>query len=525
VTSFKPLSAHAAHWEGMDYDGKSPTVGKLVKGVISSKTVRSQELIAAAKASEKHTPKELAAAFKQKMMVRNQEYSALAVKIRNNAFALLDVKKKIGVLIAGTRAEVEELEEPSLIDSEEDEFVSVKLSDKKKKRASRVLKESTKEMDKLLEALVPLQKEKNELVKEAKAMSEKYSGDEEVAVPTQHTFKISGEMEEKEQTESSKDGETTISGSVFLQAVSTGTTANASAGSPLATWPLAPPYFGNSRLTSFAGLYDLYEWLECIIEWRPIVSANTGGTVVGYCQPDIMVDQSVFQLGSAEVRDALSHNGSDLNSLFMYAAYVISMPQQAVYYTANNEVPNLAIAGTFNMDTGNAAIPGATALGILFMHYKIRFFQPSAARVGTNNINTISTAQVVAFNAVVLTVNQAFFDVAAALNSIVTTRQQIASLVVESFSDSTTPVSWRTLRYGDGASTMVIGVGTRLWCRMDTTGTSVIFYPSFGAAVIGTVGVAGSFNDGFYNTATNTTNAGASITFNNISVFTLMEEL
>jgi len=340
-------------------------------------------------------------------------------------------------------------------------------------------------------------------------------------VPVTTAIKIKHGLGHGEQSEQGHGDIVRIRGNAMLGMLATGSPAPPS-GSCVFSWPLTPALFGDSRLTTLAQTFDLYKWHFCVVEWVPICPTSTAGAIIGFCSPDVMTDSTVLDSGNVMLRDAMSRQGSETNSVIERCAYNISLPQQQVYYTADTDVPNLMTAGTFQMVSVGSLAPNTT-FGILYIHYDIEFSSPTSERVASTDVTTYGTT-VLAFNGNALTTNQAFFNGSAQFGSIGTylVRGMIGCCTVVTVTDVTTPITWRTLRYGEGTANLSINVGTKLWFRVDVANNNVIYYPSFGAAINGAnPSAANQYSDTFYNTATNTPVAGTSLTVDFIQIWTL----
>jgi hypothetical protein len=402
----------------------------------------------------------------------------------------------------------------------------------RRKTAEKELAKVTRELgqevaDKKLPNVGPLMsrlssaKEKLAAVKEETA--KEMEGLKERGVPLTHSFELSGQMEEREQREMGDGHEVVIEGTCFLTSVTTCNIAQL-AGYVLYQQPLSPAFIPESRLAVLTGLYDMYAIEEMVIEYRPIVSATVGGVLVGYCEPDVSVDESGWLQGESAVRDAMSHPGSELNSLFSPGAYLISFPQQQLYFCRNNDQPNLMIASMFNMMAGSGITP-SISVGVLMMHYRVRFLQGSLQPTSFGAYAFSAGPTVVSFAGVSLAINGAFFAPVGNWAGITWTRDKVVSAIISNVTDMTTPISWRQLRQGDGTAVVSLAGGARIWARIDTTAVNIIFYPSMGAAIQGISGVIGMYSDGYYNTAANVPVASTAISFSNAEIFSLPVEI
>jgi len=357
--------------------------------------------------------------------------------------------------------------------------------------------------------------------------TEEHHGKEEENPITEHpipvttAIKIKHGLNHGEQTESGHGDTIRIRGNAMLGMLATGSPAPPS-GSCVFSWPLPPALFGDSRLTTLAQTYDLYKWHSCVMEWVPICPATTAGAVIGFCSPDAMSDATVLDSGNVMLRDAMSRQGSETNSIIERCAYNISVPQQQVYYTADTDVPNLMTAGVFTM-VNVASLSPSTTFGILYAHYDLEFSSPTSERATSSDVVTygVFTAS---FSTIVLTNNQAYATTLANMTGLTAglVRGQIACGTVVEVTDSATPATWRLLRYGEGVATMNVNVGIKLWYRLDVSGVNVIFYPSFGAALNGAnPSAANQYGDTFYNTTTVTCSAGTGFKLDYNQIWTL----
>jgi hypothetical protein len=469
------LAPHLVVWHGADYHPATGMPGRSIKGVLTAAGPQVKDLVAAAKSVADTVNPNIVAMQKQKVAIRNANLIMLSSALRAAKAKVLAAHAALGLEVSSKKTPNVGNLYTALADAKNQESLALKQ-----------LGEETKETE---------------------------------SVPSLEMFHLSAQMDDQKEKEFSSGGNTIISGSLFMQSVFL-PAGNIGPGVPLAVWPLHPTFMGDSRISAFGNLFDLYRWKACVIEWRPIVGSSVGGVVAGYCEPDVMADESAITNGSNVVRDALSRPGAEMNSLFYPAAYVINMTQQGILYCANIEVPSLSIGALFNLVTASSGLPTATGLGVLFLHYEIEFMQATSSRVNSTLVNG-PTALNASFVGVVLTNNGSFWTTSGLFPAF-TSRGQIAAMQVSSFVDGATNPNWRILRYGDAGTGTTVGAGTRLWARLDNLGTSVVFYPSLGAAMLGQFSLGGSqsYSDGFYNSATNT-GVGNSILFDNIVMWSL----
>lgn len=356
---------------------------------------------------------------------------------------------------------------------------------------------------------------------ERKREEELEHGEWEMPVPIATAVQLDSEMQRTEEKVDSRDGATIVAGCVYLNTITTGAQ-GPQAGSSIFAQPLSPTFFGGSRLTAFANLFDLWRARRLVFEWVPLCPTTETGAVVGYCEPDVMGDPlCVTAPGAANVRDAMARPGAESNSLYVRTAYGINFPQQAWYYTANNDVPNLSIAGVFNL-LCVSGLNATTSFGMLLCHYEIEFMQATQTQVSSSIANYYPSSTVALFTGVSLVTNAAFFTTYANFAPATLVQGTIGVGTVVSYNDQTTNQNWRSLTFGDAKKAVTVTVGTRLWFRLDVSGANVIFYPSLGGVIGGAnPGAASQWGDCFYNTASNAAAAGTSLTFDELEIFQL----
>jgi len=342
-------------------------------------------------------------------------------------------------------------------------------------------------------------------------------------IPVINSFRLDSQMfHEEEKVEKSDDG-VIVQGSEFLSSVVSGV---GGSGVPIFCHPLSPVAFGGGRLGAFADLYDMYQWTELIFEWIPTAGSDHGGSVVAFCDPDIMADASNAETGDAALRDATSRPGSEMNQIFLRTAYGVNFPQQAVFYTANTDSPNLMFSGLFSMiKVGAMATQSITdAIGTIIVHYKIKFLQASSLR-STTFMNVYPASGTVLWFGFNQTINQSFYVGAAAWEGTfgLLPLGCIGVCTVASFVDVTTPASWRSLRAGESKYAVTVAIGTRLWFRKTPDNNSLLFFPSAGTAIEGHNAATdpGDTSDVLTNSATNVIIVGTSISFYDVKIWAL----
>jgi hypothetical protein len=337
--------------------------------------------------------------------------------------------------------------------------------------------------------------------------------------PIVEAVHITEKMMETEEKEDARDHGTVVSGCVYVTTVAPAVTT--ATGSSLFSQPLSPIFFGSSRLATIATLYDLYRFRNLVFEWVPMCPTTTPGALVGYCEPDVMADPLAVQApGAANVRDAMARPGAEANSVFERVAYGISYPQQAWYFCDNNDAPNLAIAGLFNLVTVGS-IASAT-VGMLICHYEVEFVQATQNQIASVINNAYPTSAVCNFGSVALTGNAAFYCPLANFPVSGLSVGLVGCATIAVINDSTSGTIWRTVFFGDTKKVFVLQPGTRVWFRLEITGVNVMFYPSLGGAIGGqNASVADQWGDALYVQTSATPSAGTSMTIDNIELLSL----
>jgi len=340
----------------------------------------------------------------------------------------------------------------------------------------------------------------------------------EKPIPVTTSFEIPSKVfKEEERVEPTKDG-VLIAGTEFLGSFSTPAITVGGGGS-LFTWPLSPAVFGGSRLQAFSQMYDMFRIVAMHFEYIPICPSSTAGALVGYTLSDIMDDPSSTRGGDVVTRDAVSREGAETNQVFKPTVYGVSLPQQALYYTTNQEVPNLMFAGLFNLLEVNP-IAVNTTIGLINCHYEIEFLNASSIRfAGTTSRTIIDSSP--SFVGLTETINQAFFVTTAQWATPALIPGEIGEGVMTAANDGANGTTWRSLRTGDDRATVNLGQGIRLWFRLDSAGTNILFYPSLGAAIVGHDAATdpGTPSDAYINSATTTLAGTASITITGVRIW------
>jgi len=195
-----------------------------------------------------------------------------------------------------------------------------------------------------------------------------------------------------------------------------------------------------------------------------------------------MDDPSCTESLDVVTRDAIAREGAETNQVFTRAQYAVNLPQQAVYYCANQENPNLMFAGLFSMIEINA-IAVNTTIGMVTCHYEIEFLSASSIRFAGQTVRTVSD-NTCAITGQTMTINQAFFATIANWG-VNLAPGEVGVCVMTSFADGGANVAWRSLRFGDDRETLNLGQGVRLWFRLDSPGANILFFPADGGGLIG----------------------------------------
>lgn len=314
--------------------------------------------------------------------------------------------------------------------------------------------------------------------KRLKELGEEYEKPEPIVTSWEMNSKV---FKEEEKVENRKDG-CVLKGTEYIGTLATPGISPGPGGS-LFAWPLSPAAFGGSRLQAFSQMYDMFKIVSMFFEYTPMVPSTTGGAVCGYTVPDIMDDPCSTRSGEVVTRDAVSRDGAEVNQVFKPAVYGIALPQQAIYFTTNQENPNLMFAGLFSLLEVNA-LPVSTTVGMITCHYEIEFVSASSVRFTGQASRTFADATP-NWSGLTETINKSFFVDPLQWSTPVLAPGEVGEAVVTAFNDGPNPPAWRTLLAGDDRKPVTLQAGTRLWFRLDATAAHYLFFPSLGAAIIG----------------------------------------
>lgn len=340
-------------------------------------------------------------------------------------------------------------------------------------------------------------------VEEKLATVRKLENEIEKPIPIMNEYEV--KLEAPKVSESrTKDG-IRVQGREYISTITT--VGGSPAGSPIFGLPLSPAFWGGNRLADLAQLYDLYRVHSLAVVYVPMCASTDRGSIVGTSTGDINEDTGLFLTGDAAIRDAEERPGAQIVPIFTPAAFGINVPQQMTYFTSNSDVPNLSALGMFSMLTTVAT--SSLTLGSVEVHYDIEFLSESSARSsaltvasladGTITWPTMGLVAKLAFQ-----INVSGWNPFSGLSN--GGQGWIGELVI--CSPGVNPLSYTgfaSLLYGDGSRSITIATGTRLWFRMDKSGTFIVFFPSFGEAELGHIvsGDASSPGNCLVNSATN----------------------
>jgi len=343
-------------------------------------------------------------------------------------------------------------------------------------------------------------------------------------VPVINTFTLGGEMKKEDEKISQNGDRVCIRGSEFMGTVIF--TGVLSPGAPAFAMPVGPNSLGGGRIASFAQLYDLWAVKKLIFEWIPLAPSGDGGAITAYVVSDVFEDPSVDRIGDVAIRDAMERPGSSSGQIFARQAYGVNFPQQAVYYCADSDVPNLTWAGLFSMLCDSSMV--ATAGGLLMCHYEFEFMSASSERLSSLAAVFQYTSQTLTFISQTLTANQVFFANVASISNAIMPIGTVASMVVSQINLNGVNANMLNLVHGKRLIPFTVVVGTRLWARISANNLLIALYDSWGAACQGhvTQGDPQSDADGcLINVNTTVITASPSVTFalEQFRVFTLPE--
>lgn len=301
-------------------------------------------------------------------------------------------------------------------------------------------------------------------------------------IPLVESMTLEEPMEHKA-AETKQEGEwTVVSGTEYLVPL-TATATSGAPGRPLMTYPLSPGMVGSTRLASFAGLFDEYRWEQCEIEYVPTCPMTRAGAMVGFCTADVNEEPFNSETGVGVVRDAVSRPGAIANSVIARVKYGVSFPQQAVYYTANNEVPNLEVGGLFSVAAVSTIDVGD--LGLTLLHYRVAFRQSTNQRATPDSNVRGPTTGSLSFTNEVINAGETMSNTATLFNPCTfgsgSSTESIACAVIASLSDGTFGPTWRNF-HSDGEAIELM-VGRRIWFRLDAASSALYWYSSLGAVL------------------------------------------
>jgi len=274
-----------------------------------------------------------------------------------------------------------------------------------------------------------------------------------------------------------------------------------------------------------ASLYDLWKIRKLIFEFVSFEGSAVGGAISAGVITDVNEDPYAFISGNAALRDMSERPGATDVQIFGATAFAFETPQQAVYYCANSDVPNLTWAGLFTVLQMNQI--AASSIGAITLHYELEFLADSSARTPASSIPAVA-GNLANFTALTETANQAFFCAAGGGSmNVGLTPGFVGSAVINAIVlGGVAAAFFSALKSGESSEPFSITVGRRIWFRLDGTGSNYLFYPSYGAAVGGHDSATdpGSIGSTIRNTATLATGANTpTLTFEQVSFWTVPE--
>lgn len=344
--------------------------------------------------------------------------------------------------------------------------------------------------------------------------------EEERGVPVVNEFKLEDRMENTPFSTSAGDDGIVVRGTEYLG--SSTISGTQPAGAPVFSAPVSPSALGGGRLAAFATLYDLFKIRKLVFEFTSMEGSNTGGAVGGAVINDIFEEPSLTVNGDAAIRDLLERPGASVVQLFGNCAFGVNYPQQQVFFTSNTDAPNLSYAGLFELLQVNAI--AASTLGLVCVHYELEFLADSSVRSTAATV-VVSPNITANFTGLTLTAQQQFFTNSMSGGSALA-KGQVAVGVVSTMALGGAPANMWNLVTGEAHYALTLAVGMRIYWRLDAAGTNYLFYPSFGAAVVGhdSATDAGSSADTLVNTVTNAIGASTpSVVFEQVRFYTLPE--
>jgi len=328
------------------------------------------------------------------------------------------------------------------------------------------------------------------LVKECATIAQEereHDGVQEKPEPVAVSFRMGNRMEHQEYKETSANGVVTASGSAFLGSL--GTVLAIAQGVEIFNAVLCPSMLPDARLKSLSDLYDMYSLDELVFEFISECSTSTAGGFAAWADSDVMADTLFGITGGAFVSAAMSSPENTEWSAYTSAAVGVVLPQQSVYFTTNTDNPNLMCAGVLHLGTIAALIANLTC-ALVKVHFKVRFSNATGDRLLLGGGFIVGFSGVVStFTGVVLTVGNTYANPIANVVGMIVSPGVVYCGTVVAHTDPGTGATWRSVTYGEGQQTTIIGDGAgqsrRIWFRASGNNTTVVYYASFGAALIG----------------------------------------
>lgn len=342
--------------------------------------------------------------------------------------------------------------------------------------------------------------------------------------PIARAVELKGKMPVTEEHTSTSDNGVTVAGSIMVGMVQTGAAAGI-AGEVLATVPLAPGLMPATRLLAFAKLYDLYRIKRAFLEYIPAVATTEPGIIAGAAYSDVQDSASVSLFGASLVGDVLTRAGSEGWSVYSSAGIDVQFPQQAWYYCANPEVPNLMVAGLAQIITVTAPAVSKT-YALLRLHYEIEFMNASSARLGASPYAQYSNLTM-NFAGLTETVNNPFFITKAAITGATIPsfmRGAIYTGTIVATADGANGTNWRSVAYAEYQENLSLQAGVHVYFRTGANNTNVIFYPSYGSCMAAEAASdLNGMQDVFYNNFTTVLAGTATFTVDDVQEWLMPE--
>jgi len=243
----------------------------------------------------------------------------------------------------------------------------------------------------------------------------------------------------------------------------------------------------------FSQLYDLFAWDELIIETVSMAPTSTPGGFMGFCDADVLDEQLIFETGSNVIQAGVAAPNNQIWSAFASSQVGINFPQQACYYTANTDNPNLMVAGLFHEES-IGAVAASFPFHLVWLHYKARFFQSSGDRaLQTIPPLIINQGITISFVGVALQIRGNFATPLVNFSGGLPLIGYVYRGTIVTVNNGPNAATWCKVLVGPAQTTLQLAVlNTVYWRLSSLDANTAIFYADLGQAMAGISQAAGN---------------------------------